>query len=62
MHTEHGTPEEEYNNLDTDQDGKLSRQEIEAFYAQFGQEELPDDFWDALDKDGDGFISIEAST
>lgn len=55
--------EEEYNNIDTDKDGKLSRQEIEAFYSAWGQENaVPDEFWQELDRDGDGFISMEAST
>jgi EF hand len=55
------SPEDEYNNIDTDKDGKLSRQEVEAFYASYEQD-VPDEFWQELDQDGDGFISMDAST
>merc|ERR1739846_233793 len=44
--------------IDTDEDGKLSGTEIEAFFGQQGRP-VPDGLWEAEDKDGDGFISWE---
>lgn len=52
------SPQEEFNALDTDNDGKLSRQEIEDFFSSLEQE-VPDDFWEHLDENKDGFITYD---
>lgn len=51
-------PQDEFNALDTDNDGKLSRQEIEEFFSSLEQE-VPDDFWEHLDENKDGFITYD---
>lgn len=51
-------PEQEFAALDTDGDGKLSPAEIEAFFTTLGQD-VPEDFWDHLDEDKDGFITYQ---
>lgn len=52
------TPEEEFAELDTDSDGKLSQSEVESFFTVLGQP-VPDDFWEHLDTNQDGFISFD---
>lgn len=45
--------------LDTDNDGRLTKEEVLAFFIEQGQEGLPTGLWEGEDKDGDGFISHE---
>ena len=52
------TPEEEFAALDKDNDGRLSKEEIEGFFSLLGQD-VPEDIWEHLDTDADGFISFE---
>ena len=52
------SPAEEFNQLDTNGDGQLSKAEVEAFFTQMGQA-VPDDIWEHLDEDKDGFISFQ---
>ena len=52
------SPAEEFAQLDTNGDGKLSKSEIDTFFAQMGQT-VPDDIWEHLDEDKDGFISFQ---
>ncbi|CAB9497621.1 FK506-binding protein 2 [Seminavis robusta] len=51
-------PQEEFDALDKDGNGKLDKEEISGFFGDLGQE-VPEDFWTHLDEDGDGFISFE---
>ncbi len=44
--------------IDTDGDGFLSKEEIDAFFSQQGRE-TPDELWEHEDKDKDGKISWE---
>jgi FKBP-type peptidyl-prolyl cis-trans isomerase 2 len=57
-HDDSDDPEEEFNALDTDKDGKLSKEEVTEFFTSLGQE-VPDDFWLHLDENKDGFISFD---
>lgn len=45
-----------FEELDTDTNGKLSKAEIEAFFAKQGQP-MPDELWEHEDKNKDGFIT-----
>lgn len=38
-------------------DGKLSKEEVLAFFKAQGKDELPPGMWEHEDKNGDGFIS-----
>lgn len=40
-------------------DGKLSREELEAYFAKHGEAKIPDGLWESEDKNSDGFISWE---
>ena len=40
-------------------DGRLTQDEVLAFFKSQGAEELPSGLWEAEDKDKDGFISWE---
>ena len=48
-----------FTEIDTNGDGKLTREEVEAFFIEKKQSAMPDGLWEAEDKDGDGFISWE---
>ena len=58
MEPEEHTPEEEFASLDKDGDGKLSKEEIDGFFVSLGQE-APEDFWEHLDENKDGFITFD---
>jgi len=47
-----------FEQLDTDGDGKLSKEEVEAFFVKQGGT-TPDGLWRDEDKNGDGFVSWE---
>jgi len=52
-----GPPEPNlFADLDTNEDGKLSKEEVLTFFKTQGAEELPDGLWEEEDKDKDGFI------
>ena len=58
--SEQGPPEPNlFQELDTDKDGRLTQEEVQAFFQQQGKTELPDGLWANEDKDKDGFISWE---
>ena len=40
-------------------DGRLTQEEVLAFFVSQGAEELPAGLWEAEDKDKDGFVSWE---
>lgn len=44
--------------IDTDEDGKISKNEIDGYFSKMGRD-VPDGLWENEDKDGDGFISWE---
>lgn len=46
-----------FNDLDTDRDRKLSRDEVLTFFKKQGQENIPEGLWEKEDKDKDGFVS-----
>lgn len=46
-----------FKQLDTDGDGKLSKDEINAYFVGMGQPGVPDGLWESEDKDKDGFVS-----
>ena len=45
--------------LDTDADGKLTKEEVLQHFKKGGRDELPPGLWEGEDKDADGFISWE---
>lgn len=47
--------------LDENQDGKLSKEEIEAFFVNQGGT-MPDGLWDDEDKNKDGFVTWDEFT
>mmetsp|Transcript_40990 Transcript_40990/g.74922 ORF Transcript_40990/g.74922 Transcript_40990/m.74922 type:complete len:207 (+) Transcript_40990:411-1031(+) len=52
-----GEPQENlFEKLDNDRDMKLSKEEVQAFFTEQGQE-MPDSLFDEEDKDKDGFVS-----
>jgi len=58
--SDEGPPEKNiFTDLDADSDGKLTKDEVLAYFKNEGQEEIPEGLWDSEDKDGDGFISWE---
>jgi len=46
-----------FEEIDTDKDGKISREEVGFYFKQQGQDEVPEELWESEDKDKDGFIS-----
>merc|ERR1712060_64824 len=46
-----------FEDIDTDGDGKLSKDEVLAYFKKQGRDEVPAGLWENEDKDGDGFIS-----
>ena len=44
--------------IDTDKDGKISKDELAATFKALGQD-LTDKFWHESDPDGDGYITFE---
>eukprot|EP00341_Mesodinium_pulex_P010043 CAMPEP_0116961422 /NCGR_PEP_ID=MMETSP0467-20121206/46556_1 /TAXON_ID=283647 /ORGANISM="Mesodinium pulex, Strain SPMC105" /LENGTH=186 /DNA_ID=CAMNT_0004649357 /DNA_START=11 /DNA_END=571 /DNA_ORIENTATION=- len=55
-----GPPEPNlFRDLDTNEDGKLTEDEILAFFKKQGLDELPQGLWENEDKDKDGFVSWE---
>ena len=47
-----------FENIDTDKDGKISKEELQNMFKALGQE-MPEDFWRESDPDGDGYVSFE---
>ena len=43
--------------IDFDEDGKLTKEEVEKFFQEKHGNGMPDGLWDNEDKDKDGFIS-----
>ena len=55
-----GPPEPNiFKDLDGDVDGKLSKEEVLAFFKKQGRDELPEGLWEKEDKNEDGVISWE---
>ena len=48
-----------FKQLDTSRDGKLSKEEVLAFFRAQGETKLPDGLWESEDKNKDGFLSWE---
>ena len=48
-----------FKEIDTDSDGKITKEEVEAFFQEKHGVSTPDGLWENEDKDGDGFISWE---
>ncbi|CAE7528443.1 FKBP3 [Symbiodinium microadriaticum] len=46
-----------FKELDTSGDGKLSKDEVLAFFVSQGKNELPPGLWESEDKNKDGFLS-----
>jgi len=53
-----GAPEDEFKEVDSDGDGKISKEEVTAFFASV-EEEVPADFWEHMDANKDGFITFD---
>lgn len=47
-----------FTQIDTDENGVLSKEEVEAYFKQMGAD-MPAELWDAEDKNGDGVIDWE---
>lgn len=45
-----------FNEIDTNGDGKLDKEEVGAYFSGMGSE-MPEELWDSEDQDKDGFIS-----
>ena len=45
--------------IDTDGDGKLTKDEVSAFFKSMNKDEVPPELWEAEDKNSDGVISWE---
>ena len=45
--------------IDSDEDGKISFEEFEAYFEAQGIDGIPEGAWEEEDKDGDGFISFD---
>jgi len=56
---EGGPPDNLFEELDTDKDGRLTADEVLEFFKKNGQDELPEGLMEEEDKDGDGFITWE---
>jgi len=55
--TDEGTPEPNlFEELDTNNDNKLDKDEVGAYFTKMG-DEMPEGLWDSEDQDKDGFIS-----
>ena len=48
-------PPNVFKQIDTDKDGKLSKEEIEGFFKSMGKD-VPEGLWENEDRDGSGFI------
>lgn len=48
-----------FKEIDTDESGHISKEEVEAFFQNRHGAGIPDGLWENEDKDGDGFISWE---
>jgi len=48
-----------FKEIDTDEDGKLTKEEVEAFFQEKKKTSTPDGLWESEDKDGNGYISWE---
>mmetsp|Transcript_26609 Transcript_26609/g.56222 ORF Transcript_26609/g.56222 Transcript_26609/m.56222 type:complete len:215 (-) Transcript_26609:361-1005(-) len=48
-----------FEEIDTNSDGKLSRDEVTAYFKARGQEEVPEEVWEREDTNKDDFISWE---
>ena len=42
--------------IDANSDGKLDRDEVTAYFKSMGQDSVPDELWEAEDKNKDGVI------
>ena len=45
--------------IDSNDDKKLTKEEVEAFFQEKKGTGMPDGLWESEDKDNDGFISWE---
>jgi len=48
-----------FKQIDTDGDGKISKDEVDAYFKQQGMDEVPPELWEKEDADKDGHISWE---
>lgn len=48
-----------FREIDTDEDGKLTKDEVEKFFQEKHGNGIPNELWENEDKDQDGFISWE---
>mmetsp|Transcript_25163 Transcript_25163/g.38414 ORF Transcript_25163/g.38414 Transcript_25163/m.38414 type:complete len:213 (+) Transcript_25163:143-781(+) len=48
-----------FKDIDTDEDGKISKDEVGVYFKNMGQDEVPQELWEREDSDKDGFISWE---
>mmetsp|Transcript_13274 Transcript_13274/g.33402 ORF Transcript_13274/g.33402 Transcript_13274/m.33402 type:complete len:207 (-) Transcript_13274:1028-1648(-) len=48
-----------FQEIDTDESGTITREEVEAFFQKNHGTSMPDGLWENEDKDGDGIISWE---
>ena len=48
-----------FEEIDTNKDGKLDKDEIGAYFKKQGQDSVPDELWEREDTDKDGLISWE---
>lgn len=51
-----------FEELDTDKDSRLTKEEVLAHFVKQGMQELPGELWSSEDKDQDDFISWEEFT
>uniref|UniRef100_A0A7S1H5P0 peptidylprolyl isomerase n=1 Tax=Thalassionema nitzschioides TaxID=33649 RepID=A0A7S1H5P0_9STRA len=45
--------------IDEDKDGKITKEEMTAFFTKQGAPEIPEGLWESEDKDGDGVVTWE---
>ncbi len=48
-----------FKEIDTDENGKITKEEVEAFFQKNHGTGMPDGLWENEDKNGDGYISWE---
>lgn len=60
--SDEGPPEPNlFEELDTNEDGKLEKEEVEVYFKKMGAD-MPEELWESEDTDKDGFISWEEFT